>query len=200
VSPSRLRDGRSADVQCLPFQDSSGYRAGPFPLDLLARTSRAVVLRPGVGLDSCILTVRVLLSALTAGSTRFKGSVPPARPLAVRVLVEDGARRVMVGEPSLGKDWHGHVVALVGPWLVDASIDQVAPVLGCPVPSPIVQLMELHFATGGCVSLKRRGVSYCYEAVPWNDGFLHTPAWNDPDWLALAQRVIREIPVMQPAS
>ena len=148
-----------------------------------------------MGLDSCLLTVRVLLSALTARNTRFPGSVPSARPLAVRVLVAAGDKHVCMGEPSAGKQWQGHVVALIGRWLVDASIDQVAPVLGCPVPGPIVQPVGLHFVTGGSVSLKRRGVSYCYEAVPRNDGFLHSPAWNDPHWLTLAQRVHRELAV-----
>ena len=159
----------------------------------LASATRSVVLRPGVGLDSCILTVRVLLSALTTSTVRYAASTLSARPLAVRVLVEADDKRVCVGEPSRGKGWQGHVVALIGHWLVDASIDQAAPVLGCAVPSPIVQQVDHHFSRGGGVTCERGGVSYCYEAIPRNDGFLHTPAWNDPDWLGLVELVRRKL-------
>jgi hypothetical protein len=167
--------------------------ADALSLALLAAASRTAVLRPGVGLDSCILTVRVLLSALTTGRVRSAGSTLSSRPLAVRVLVEADDKQVLVGEPSRGKGWQGHVVALIGHWLVDPSIDQAGPVLGCAVPSPIVQRVDDHFLHGGRMACERGRVSYCYDAIPGNDGFLHTPAWNDPDWLTLVELVERRL-------
>jgi len=164
------------------------------PLDLVAGITRRVILDAGHAPDSCLLTVRVLLSVLRIVAEHNNLPGHPLCPVPLQVLVSTETAHVLVGRPSDQPLWHGHVVALVGETLVDASIDQASPYLGGVVVSPIVRIITPAFLSGESLSVSVAGVNYDYQACPENVGFLDTPAWLDPAWASLAQRVLSALP------
>lgn len=177
-------------------------------LDFLCTKGREAILKVARK-DSCIGSCRVGMDTL-----RRLGI--PSTPLAVKVAVfnakaaefmaqnkadwvreqRDGAYALGIGYPNEAVEldrWNGHLILLVGEYMVDLSIDQTArPEKGIQIRPFYAKLAE--YLSGGLqvLVLNPQGGTILYEPNPGNAEWKGTPDWDGPRWESISKALAQE--------
>jgi hypothetical protein len=189
-------------------------------LDLYAVIARPEILAEASE-DSCILSTRVTMAVLdrfgytakplkvtlTLGNAKmvelvYKHGWPESEEVFKQWLDEyPELWTIGIGfgaTPDEPGKWPGHLVATVGPYLVDASASQGArPQRGITPPPVIVSEMPVGFITGRqrFPIMHPKGEQFAiYDADPKNLTFKDAPDWTQPDrYMPIAKRIIRKM-------